>query len=345
MDLVVDDEAPVAGIEELEGAVFALGLAGDHLIGGDGDGLDFLLFAGVFADFVFGQGGAAQELVAPLAAGDGIGNQDERGGFRLGHRSRADDGFASAAREYDDAGAAGPEGLGGVLLVVTQLPAVVIEGDGVGLAIDVAGEILGRPASLEEGLFKAAALGGRDGDGVLVDARAEEFSGSAAGKFFQDGWLIGLEDETMGWVRVEADAAVAGHGFGDVDKQGLGDWKAGVVFQDVDDLLSVVSGRAGIPQRKWGDAVGVHVLGGALQLRKRSERGAGLGGLCVIHLEQDGLIRLHNQWSIHGSSVTEVIRCKGNRMVEPSAARASICPPATVSGVTVRFFSLPFLSA
>ena len=149
----------------------------------------------------------------------------------------------------------------------------------------------------------------------------------------------------MGRVGVEADAAVAGHGFGDVDKQGLGDWKAGVVFQDVDDLLGVVPGRAGIPQRERGDAVGVHVLGGSLELRKGSERGAGLGGLGMIHLEQDGLIRLHNQWSIHGSSVTEVIRCKGNRMVEPSAARASICPPATVSGVTVRFFSLPFLSA
>ena len=230
MDLVVDDEAPVAGIEELEGAVFALGFARDHLVGGDGDGLDFLLFAGVFADFVFGQGGAAQELVAPLAAGDGIGNQDERGGFRLGHRSGADDGFAGAAWEHDDAGAAGPEGLGGVLLVVTQLPAVVIEGDRMGLAIDVAGEILGRPAGLEEGLFKAAALGGRDGDRVLVDASTEEFSGSAAGKFFQDGRIVGLEDEAVGRVGVEADAAVAGHGFGDVDKQGLGDWEAGVGF-------------------------------------------------------------------------------------------------------------------
>ena len=345
MDLVVDDEAPVPGIKELEGPVFALGFAGDHLVGGDGDGLDFLLFTGVFADFVFGEGGAAQELVAPLSAGDGIGDQDERGRFRLGHRSRADDGFAGAARQYDDARAARPKGLGGVLLIITQLPAVVIEGDGVGLAIDVAGEVFCRPACLEEGLLEAAALGRRDGDGMLVDARAEEFSGSAAGKFFEDGRLIGLEDEAVGRVGVEADAAVAGHGFGDVDKQGLGDWKAGVVFQDVDDLLGIVPGRAGIPQRERGDAVSVHVLGGALELRKGSERGAGLGGLGVIHLEQDGLIRLHNQWSIHGSSVTEVIRCKGNRMVEPSAARASICPPATVSGVTVRFFSLPFLSA
>ena len=165
-----------------------------------------------------------------MAAGDGIGDQDERGGFGLGHRSRADDGFTGAARQYDDAGAAGPEGFGGVLLVVTQLPAVVIEGDGMGLAIDVAGEILGRPAGLEEGLFKAAALGGRDGDGVLVDASAEDFSGSAAGKFFQDGRFVGLEDEAVGRVGVKADAAVAGHGFGDVDKQGLGDWEAGVVF-------------------------------------------------------------------------------------------------------------------
>ena len=78
MDLVVDDEAPIAGIEELEGPVFALRFACDYLVGSDGDRLDFLLFAGVFAYFVFGQGGAAQELVAPLSAGDGIGDQDER---------------------------------------------------------------------------------------------------------------------------------------------------------------------------------------------------------------------------------------------------------------------------
>ena len=79
-------------------------------------------------------------------------------------------------------------------------------------------------------MLKAAALGGRDGDGMFVDASAEEFSGSATGEFFQDGRLIGLEDEAVGRVSVEADAAVAGHGFGDVDKQGLGDWEAGVVF-------------------------------------------------------------------------------------------------------------------
>ena len=129
---------------------------------------------------------------------------------------------------------------------------------------------------------------------MLVDASAKELSGCATGEFFQDRWLFGLENEAVGWVGVQADAAVAGHGFGDVDKQGLGDRKARVVFEDVDDLLGVVSGRAGIPQRERSNAVGVHVLGSALQLCKGSERGAGLCGLGVIHLEQDGLIRLHN---------------------------------------------------
>ena len=230
MDLVVDDEAPIAGIEELESPVFALRFACDYLVGSDGDRLDLFLFAGVFAYFVFGQGGAAQELVAPLSAGDGIGDQDERGGFCLGHGRRTDDGFARTTRKYYDARAAGPKGLGGVLLIIAQLPSIMIQCDGMGLAIDVAGEILGRPASLEEGLFKTAALGGRDGDGIRVDAGSEEFSGSAAGKFFQDGWLIGLEDEAVGWMGVEADAAVTGHGFGDVDKQGLGHRKPGVGF-------------------------------------------------------------------------------------------------------------------
>ena len=95
-------------------------------------------------------------------------------------------------------------------------------------------------------MLEAAALRGRDGDGMLVDASAKELSGCATGEFFQDRWLFGLENEAVGWVGVQADAAVAGHGFGDVDKQGLGDRKARVVFEDVDDLLvlAVLLGRA-----------------------------------------------------------------------------------------------------
>ena len=42
MHLVVDDQAPVAAVEQLEVLVLALGAAGDHLVGGDGDRADLL---------------------------------------------------------------------------------------------------------------------------------------------------------------------------------------------------------------------------------------------------------------------------------------------------------------
>ncbi len=42
VDLVVDDQAPVAAVEQFQVAVLALGAAGDHLIRGDGDRPDLL---------------------------------------------------------------------------------------------------------------------------------------------------------------------------------------------------------------------------------------------------------------------------------------------------------------
>ena len=88
---------PVAGVEKLERPVLALRLEGDHLVGGAGDGADLLFLTGVFADFFRGQGGAAQQFVALLASGDGVGDQDQGGGLRLRHRRRADNGFVGAA--------------------------------------------------------------------------------------------------------------------------------------------------------------------------------------------------------------------------------------------------------
>ena len=116
-----------------------------------------------------------------------------------------------------------------------------------GFTVDVAGEVFGGPAGFEEFLLEAAALGGRDGDGVVVDARTKQFSYFATGELGKDGGFFRLEDEPVGGVRLEADAAVARHGFGDIDKQRLRDREPGVGFEDIDDLLGVVSGGAGIP--------------------------------------------------------------------------------------------------
>ena len=50
------------------------------------------------------------------------------------------------------------------------------------------------------------------------------------------------------------------------------------------DLLGIVAGGSGVPQGEWGDAVGVHVLRGAFELRKGRQGVARLLGLLVVDL-------------------------------------------------------------
>lgn len=102
----------------------------------------------------------------------------------------------------------------------------------------------------------------------------------------------------MRWVLDELQPPVAIHRVGNVDEQRLRNGEPRVGFQHVHDLLRVVPCRAGVPQRQRGDAVGVHVLGCALQLRERRQRGARLLRLFVVDFQQHGLIRLHNERSV-----------------------------------------------
>ena len=248
VDFVVDDEAPVAGVEKFERAVFTLRLAGDHLVGGDGDRADLLLLPGVLADLLGRERGAAQQFVAPLAARDGVGDQDQRGGLRLRHRRRTHDGFARTARQHDDAGAALPEGLGGVLLVVAQLPTVVVERDRVRFAVDVAGEVLHRPAEFGQFLFDLAAGGGVDGDGGVVDTRCDKRDDLlGASDLGEDRRVVGLEDEPVRGVFNQFEAAVARHSFRNIHEQRLRDGEAGEPFEHVNGLLRVEAGSARVP--------------------------------------------------------------------------------------------------
>ena len=127
--LVVDDQPPVAGVEQLQVAVLALGLAGDHLVRGDRDGPDLLALAGVLADLVRGERRARDQLPLPLTTGDGVGDQDQRGGLRLRHRGRPDQRLPGPARQHDHPRAARPEALDGLALVAAQAPALLAEGD------------------------------------------------------------------------------------------------------------------------------------------------------------------------------------------------------------------------
>ena len=86
----------------------------------------------------------------------------------------ADERLARAAGEHDDAGAAVPEAVDGLLLVGPQVPVGLVELDRVRLPVDVAGEVLGGPADLEQLLLEGAALARVHDDGEVVDALADE---------------------------------------------------------------------------------------------------------------------------------------------------------------------------
>ena len=175
MHLVVDDQAPVAGVEQLQVRVDALPPGRHHLVRGDGDRADLLALAGVLADLVLGEGGPPQQLVLPLPRGHGVGDEDERGRPGPGHGARADQRLARPAGQDDDARAAVPEAVDGLGLVRPQVPrgravrALAVQVDGVGLAVDVAGEVLRGPAELEQDLLDVAALARVDDDGVRGD--------------------------------------------------------------------------------------------------------------------------------------------------------------------------------
>ena len=79
----------------------------------------------------------------------------------------------------------------------------------------------------------------------------------------------------MDRVLLEAQPAVAVHRVGDVDEQRVRHGVAAEAHQRVDDLLGVVPGGAGVPQAERREAVGVHVLGRALELGERRDRHAG----------------------------------------------------------------------
>ena len=180
-----------------------------------------------------------------------------------------------------------------------SVPAVLEQVDLVRLAVDVAREVLGRPAELEQHLLEVAALGGVDDDVGRVDAGAEQAGGAlGADHLDQDRRVERVQDQAVHRVLDQLQAAVAGHRVGDVDQQRVRHRVARVLEQDVDDLLGVVPGGARVPQAQRRQAVGVHVLRGALQLRERGDRATAGLRLVVVDLEQERLVALHDQGAV-----------------------------------------------
>ena len=167
------------------------------------------------------------------------------------------------------------------------------------LAVYVARQILGGPADLEQHLLDPAAFAGVHQYGVGVDA-APQHRGDflVTQHFFEHRAVQAHQCEAVCGVLDQLQPAVAGHDVDDVDQQRLRNRVPREADQRVDHLLCVVPGRTGVPQRQRGDAIGMHMLGCALELGKRCDRRASVVGPFVAHLEQDGLVGLDDQRSV-----------------------------------------------
>ena len=168
-----------------------------------------------------------------------------------------------------------------------------------GLAVDVAGQVLGRPAQLDEYLLEVTALGGVDDDVGLPEPRPQQALGAlGAHDLLQDRHVGGVQDQAVGGVGEQLEAAVAAHRLGDLGEQGVRHREARVGDERVDDRLRVQARGARVPQGQRRDPVGVDVLGGALQLGEGGDGAAGLPGLGVGDLQEDGLVGLDDERAV-----------------------------------------------
>ena len=188
-----------------------------------------------------------------------------------------------------------------------------------GLAVDVPGEVLGRPAELEQRLLEVAALAGVDGHGLGLDPLTDH-----------PGDLLGADDllehravdaaqhQPVHRMLVQPQAAVARHRLGHVDQQRMRHRVAAEGQQDVDHLLRVVAGSPRVPQTQRRQPVGVDVLRAPLELRERSDRLAARVRLLVVDLEEQRLVRLDDQGAIiHKRSILRTAASTGRRSPGP----------------------------
>ena len=236
------------------------------------------------------------QLVAPLPGRHRVGDQDQRRRLGPGHGRRSDDGFPCSARENDDTGTAVPERGRRLILVRPQLPAGLVKINSVRLAVDIAGQVLRRPAELQQDLLEVPALAGVHDHRVLVDPRPDQTLDLGAPQHLGQYRPVGRhQDQPVGRVLLDPQPAVAVHRVGDVHQQGRRHRVAAVGEQRVHDLLGIVTGGPRIPQPQRGQPIGVDVLRCSLQLGERCDRDpAGVRRL-MIDFEQQGSVGLHDE--------------------------------------------------
>ena len=167
------------------------------------------------------------------------------------------------------------------------------------LAVHVSGQVLRRPAQLEQHLLQVAPLAGVHEDALGVEPLTDEGCHLlAAQHLFEHGDVDGLEHQAVLGVLHQLQPTVPGHRLGHVDQQRMRHRVARVLQQHVDHLLGVVPGSPRVPQPQRGQPVGVHVLGSSLQFGERCDRPSARGGLIVVDLQQQRLVALDDQWSV-----------------------------------------------
>ena len=200
-----------------------------------------------------------------------------------------------------------------------------------GLAVDVAREVLRGPAHLEQRLLEVAALGRVDDHRVRVDPGPEQREDLLlAQHLLQHRPVQRDHDQAVDRGVRQLQAPVATHRVDDVDEQRLRYGVAGEAHEGVDHLLGVVTRGPRVPQRQRGDAVGVDVLGRTLQLGERSDRHARGLRVGVVDLQQQRLVRLDDQRPVGHAVSLPGARCGAgvhdDKAQRPTAILRRHCP-------------------
>src|ERR1035437_5005684 len=183
---------------------------GQNLIVCDGNRLDFLPLAGVFANQVRRDVGLVDDFANPLPRRDGVGRQDQSGAAQTIHDSEADNGFAGSTGKHDDTTTAphptsGIKHVNGFLLIGSELEwrsagRLGLQNNVEGGAIDVPGQVLRRKPKLNQSLLDLAAQRRVDLKGARIALRANQADKAlVVGDFGDQHRIVGNQEEDTGF--------------------------------------------------------------------------------------------------------------------------------------------------